>query len=309
MEVFKKNMPALSELQIGLVLEADQRNLSPEIVAAYAETLMAPMNFTVPSKPGFHADPWFVTFLGMEVRKDLNEWLAERGIARHNVVHVAQHTEFHSPLPATGIAVTTGKIVRIKNGGEGRQVIISILFEIIVTEEEDADMVVATTINEIFLAGQGWGEQSDQIADGYKPYDGQISKIKDDHEASDSIQVQTSPEQALAFVDGYDGNPHCRSDEAAREAGLPFAPMPGLCFLGMLHWGALDALCGNVTERLLSMTARVTAPVRAGDLLILEYFDLGDGEALGRVRVLERDGLPYAGDKGTVALAKFSLKL
>ncbi len=283
---------SLSELELGLELGPSTISWDGVQLANYALALHASPNHYRDLDDGFDPVTFYGTYLGMEARRTLNARLAALGLDRHHVVQIGQYLEVLAPLPTEGEATTTGRIIDIKNGGDGKAVRVTSAFETVVDGK-----AICRSQNKINLASFGWGEPSQQREGDVHPLDTRIALPETD--PTSVREVQTDDFLGIRFA-WWDENPHCRSQSAAEKAGLAFPPTQGLCVGGMLWCEAADALVGGEMMRLKSGVLSTVGPVKAGDKVELRLWKASDSEAFGQVFVAERDGQPH-GKKAILA--------
>jgi len=90
------------------------------------------------------------------------------------------------------------------------------------------------------------------------------------------IKQTTRPEHALLYRLCGDRNPLHARPAVAREAGFPRPILHGMCTYGFATRAILQAACDFDPDRLLSIGARVSAPVFPGDALETEIWRDGD---------------------------------
>ncbi len=282
----------VSELELGLDLGPSTVQWDGVQLANYGLAVHASSDHFRDLEESFDPVTFYGTYLAMEARRTLNARLAKLGLERHHVVQIGQYLEVLSSLPTSGEAVTKGKVIDIKNGGDGKAVRVTSEFETVIDGE-----VFCRSQNKINLASFGWGEPSQQRDGDFHPLDAR-TEIPDTDPTS-ARAVQTDEFLGIRFAP-WDENPHCRSQSAAEKAGLAFPPTQGLCIGGMLWSEAADVLGGGKMRRIKSGILSTVGPVKAGDKLELRLWKTSDSEAFGQVFVTERDGQPH-GKKSILA--------
>ena len=286
---------SLDQLALGLDLGPSTIEWDGVQLANYALSLHASERHYRDLDDGFDPVTFFGTYLGMEARRTLNARLAELGLERHHVVQIGQYIEVLAPLPVNGKAVTTGRVIDIKNGGEGKATRVTSAFESRIDGE-----LICRTQNKINLASTGWGEPTHQREGDFHPLDTRIALP----ESEPAVRhLQTDEHLGIRFA-WWDENPHCRSQTAAERAGLAFPPTQGLCVGGILWCEAADTLASGNMQRIKSGILSTVGPVKAGDKLELRLWKSSETEAFGQVFVAERDGAEH-GKKAI--LAQFEL--
>jgi len=181
-------------------------------------------------------------------------------------VHGDQKVVWHRPLPAAGTFTVETRNVAAFDKGQGKGALV--VAESIWTDA--AGEAVATLTSTSFCRGDGgFGGPA---GGGDEPHP------KPNRPADLSVDLQTTPEQALLYRLNGDRNP-LHSDPAwAKRSGFPRPILHGLCTFGVSCHAILKAATGYDPERILSHQARFSAPVFPGDLLTVDIWC--DGKAI-----------------------------
>ncbi len=202
--------------------------------------------------------PGLATALGL--------WAVERcgdlGVYdRKKSLHVSQGIEIHAPLPRSARLQAQGRVTAVWDKGKATIVDIEVGCEIF------------TATYSIFLPGiGGWGGPNAPAA----------SATNAAVELVPVAEYKTSPEQAALYRLTGDLHPVHIDTEVAKGYGFDRPILHGLCTLG-IALRMLGPAVGHHPASLRSATARLSAPVLPGDLLILRAAPSGDGIAFDAV--------------------------
>ena len=216
-------------------------------------------------------------------------WLAEpdTGVDYVRVVHGEMGFKIHKPLPTAASITAKTRVTDIFDKGEGVGALIVQQREIVDRESGDK---LATKTRTTFARGNGGfgGERGPSS----------VKVIPKDREPDVICDLATLPQSALIYRLSGDYNPlHCDPD-VAEQAGFPMPILQGLCTYGTAGHAILRTLCDYDPLRFTGMQARFSAPVFPGETIRTEMWrDGGDGKAVFRSRVIERDMVVL--DQGT----------
>ena len=192
---------------------------------------------------------------------------ARMGINQALVLHMAEETILHRPLPAAGAVIADSGVVSVYDRGEGKGALI--LRRTVLRSE--ADGAPLATLNRTILA-RGDGGFGD--AGGAPPASHDAPNRKPDH----SLSMPTLPQQAILYRLCGDRNPLHVDPQAARAAGFKAPILHGLCTYGMTCRAVLEVFCRDDPTLVASHAARFSAPVYPGESLQVDLWR--DGEVV-----------------------------
>jgi acyl dehydratase len=191
------------------------------------------------------------------------------------VVHGEQKVELHKPLPTTGTFTAEGRTIGAFDKGEGKGAVV--VNETVWTDEKGEK--VATLTGSTFARGDG----------GFGgPTEGAPEPHAVPSRAPDlSVDIATSPDQALLYRLNGDRNPLHSDPDVAKRAGFPRPILHGLCTYGITCRAVLQAITGYDPDQILSHQARFSAPVFPGDVITVDLWR--DGKQISfEARVKDR---------------------
>ncbi len=218
-------------------------------------------------------------------------WLKapEVGVDWVRLVHGEQGIRIHKPVPVAGRLVGRTKLTGLVDKGEGKGALLYSEREIIDASGE----LVATLTQTTFLRGDGGCGGSTGPA---KPPHPEPSRGPDL-----SLDLPTSPSQALLYRLNGDDNPLHADPAVARAAGFQRPILHGLATFAVVGHALLKGLCGYRPERLKAMDGRFSAPVYPGETLRTEIWRECGGVAAFRARVVERDVVVLSNGRAEIA--------
>ncbi len=218
-------------------------------------------------------------------------WLKapEVGVDWVRLVHGEQGIRIHKPVPVAGRLVGRTKLTGLVDKGEGKGALLYSEREIIDASGE----LVATLTQTTFLRGDGGCGGSTGPA---KPPHPEPSRGPDL-----SLDLPTSPSQALLYRLNGDDNPLHADPAVARAAGFQRPILHGLATFAVVGHALLKGLCGYRPERLKAMDGRFSAPVYPGETLRTEIWRESGGVVAFRVRVVERDVVVLSNGRAEIA--------
>lgn len=197
-----------------------------------------------------------------------------------SVVHGSQEVRVHKPIPATGTATTTTKIVELQDKGSA-----AVIIEESSTVDEAGDPLW-TARSAIFAKGEGGfgGDRgtSDKVA---------FPERDPDH----VIDEKTLPQQALLYRLCGDRNPLHSDPSFAEKAGFPRPILHGLGTYGIVLRTVVDTLLGGDVNRVAGYSAKFAGVVFPGETLRINVWD-DDSRLLIAVSVADRDDAPALGN-------------
>jgi hypothetical protein len=196
----------------------------------------------------------------------------DTGIDWRRIVHAEEWLTLHRPLPLTGEAVLTQRIVDIRDRGA----------------EKGASMVQRLT-----LADPGGAPYADidvtTVLRGNGGFGGP---------PPDPARPAPLPERAPdACIDirtpSAEGTSFCLSADLKVATGLALQPgqrmLRGVGCFGLAGRSALALVCGNEPQRLRRFGVRYAGPMLSDETMRLELWKLDDTQAVFRMRAVERD--------------------
>ncbi len=208
-------------------------------------------------------------------------WLnkADAGVTRVKMVHAEQGVHLHKPLPVAGQVHSETKLTNIIDKGSEKGALV--YSERKLYEDRTGDLLASLTVTTLCLADGGFGGPSGPI-----PVPPAMPQRAPDCTCVLPIMAQA----ALLYRLNGDRNPLHADPEIARRAGFERPILHGLCTFGMAGHALLRTFCGYNPEKLVSISARFSAPVYPGETLTIEMWRDAQMVAF-RARVLERDAV------------------
>ncbi|MFC9473797.1 MaoC/PaaZ C-terminal domain-containing protein [Nocardia sp. NPDC056952] len=196
------------------------------------------------------------------------------------VVHGHQEVEVHKPIPATGKAVSVGRIAEIWDKGANAVIV----QEHTVTGSDGEPLW--TVRSSIFAKGEG----------GFGGERGPSARTELPDRAPDAeLLTPTLPQQALLYRLSGDRNPLHSDPEFARGAGFPAPILHGLCTYGTVCKAITDALLDSDAGRVGGFRAKFAGVLYPGETLRTKVWHEGD-QLIAVVTVVERDDAPVLSD-------------
>lgn len=196
------------------------------------------------------------------------------------VVHGHQEVEVHKPIPATGKAVSVGRIAEIWDKGANAVIV----QEHTVTGSDGEPLW--TVRSSIFAKGEG----------GFGGERGPSARTELPDRAPDAeLLTPTLPQQALLYRLSGDRNPLHSDPEFARGAGFPAPILHGLCTYGTVCKAITDALLDSDAGRVGGFRAKFAGVLYPGETLRTKVWREGD-QLIAVVTVVERDDAPVLSD-------------
>ncbi|MGY0502873.1 MaoC/PaaZ C-terminal domain-containing protein [Nocardia sp. FBN12] len=196
------------------------------------------------------------------------------------VVHGHQEVLVHKPIPATGKAVSVGRIAEIWDKGANAVIV----QEHTVTGSDGEPLW--TVRSSIFAKGEG----------GFGGERGPSARTELPDRAPDAeLLTPTMPQQALLYRLSGDRNPLHSDPEFARGAGFPAPILHGLSTYGTVCKAMTDALLDSDATRVGGFRAKFAGVLYPGETLRTKVWREGD-ELIAVVTVVERDDAPVLSD-------------
>ncbi|MFE9784479.1 MaoC/PaaZ C-terminal domain-containing protein [Nocardia salmonicida] len=196
------------------------------------------------------------------------------------VVHGHQEVEVHKPIPATGKAVSVGRIAEIWDKGANAVIV----QEHTVTGSDGEPLW--TVRSSIFAKGEG----------GFGGERGPSTRTELPDRAPDAeLLTPTLPQQALLYRLSGDRNPLHSDPEFARGAGFPAPILHGLSTYGTVCKAITDALLDSDATRVGGFRAKFAGVLYPGETLRTKVWREAD-QLIAVVTVVERDDAPVLSD-------------
>ncbi|MEV6224869.1 MaoC/PaaZ C-terminal domain-containing protein [Nocardia fluminea] len=196
------------------------------------------------------------------------------------VVHGHQEVEVHKPIPATGKAVSVGRIAEIWDKGANAVIV----QEHTVTGSDGEPLW--TVRSSIFAKGEG----------GFGGERGPSARTELPDRAPDAeLLTPTMPQQALLYRLSGDRNPLHSDPEFARGAGFPAPILHGLSTYGTVCKAITDALLDSDATRVAGFRAKFAGVLYPGETLRTKVWREAD-QLIAVVTVVERDDAPVLSD-------------
>jgi acyl dehydratase len=188
--------------------------------------------------------------------------IAELGLGLGDVLHAGQELVLHRPLRPRGSATVTRRISNIWDKGSRTILVVD-------DEGHDDDGPLFTTRSSWFVSRRlGVGsERGPSAAD---------SPVPPARPPDVSTRRTVRANLPAVFRLSGDLNPIHIDPVSAREAGFDGTFIHGLCTFGMVALDLLMEMCSGDAAQVRSIAARFVAPVRAGDILVLEMWRAED---------------------------------
>ncbi|MFJ3443937.1 MaoC/PaaZ C-terminal domain-containing protein [Streptomyces sp. NPDC086081] len=195
------------------------------------------------------------------------------------VLHGGQSLVIHRPLPPTGTATATRRIVAVYDKGEAAVLVLR-------TDVTDAAGPLWTDDARIFVRGEGgWGGDRGPSAR-LEPPAGDPDR---------TVERPVREDQALLYRLCGDFNPLHADPEFAQRAGFERPVLHGLCTYGMTLKAVVDTLLGGDVTRVRSYTTRFAGVVYPGETLRIRMWHAPESTRVA-VGAVERGDAPVLAD-------------
>lgn len=190
--------------------------------------------------------------------------LGKLGINFLLVVHGEQKVEFHKPLPTEASILASSRVIGAYDKGDKGAVIYN---ETVLADAKTGEKI-ATLTGSTFARGDGH-------------FGGPSEGAPEPHEvptrAPDlSVDIATSPDQALIYRLSGDRNPLHSDPKIAAAAGFPRPILHGLCTYGITCRAVLQEYCGFDPAKIKSHQVRFSSPVFPGETITVDLWKDGD---------------------------------
>jgi len=221
---------------------------------------------------GMGADPMNLDELPFVYEKDLKAVPTQAGVVAWGagagpmginflmVVDGERKIEFHKPMAVQGDVVASTRVVGAWDKGAGKGAVI--VSETTLSNAAGEDLLTIT--GSLFARGDG----------GFGgPAEGQPEPHPVPARAPEmSVDIPTSPDQALIYRLSGDRNPlHC-DPAVAKAAGFPRPILHGMCTYGITCRAVLQTYAGYDPSRFKSHQARFSAPVFPGETITVDLW-------------------------------------
>ena len=229
-------------------------------------------------------------------------WMKERtelGIDYLKLVHGEQSVTVHEPLPAAATLIGRSRVLRIVDKGEGKGALLHVEKAL---HDVQTDRLMAVAEQVLFLRGDGGFSKGMDVPAGSPAEPLPATPAR----APDAVwDWPIRRDAALLYRLSGDLNPLHVDPAVAARAGFERPILHGLATYGMAGYGLVHLVCQDDPRRLVSMRARLTAPVFPGETLRLQVWKMTDQACAFRALVVERDmqvlGHGWATLKETIA--------
>jgi acyl dehydratase len=180
------------------------------------------------------------------------------------IFHGGQSIRIHRPIPAKGRFETVGTVHAIYDMKRFAQVVLKTKSEI------SGELVCETEWSVLVRDAGGFG--------GPRPPKSEAPRVPD-REPDFTIELGTTPEQALLYRLSGDENPLHADPEIAKSVGFAEGPiLHGLCTFGVVGRALVRGACEGDETRLTSFAAQFRRPVWLGDTLKTTGYLLDGGQ-------------------------------
>jgi acyl dehydratase len=191
------------------------------------------------------------------------------------LVHGQQAVTLHRPIPVSGTAVLTGRIVAMYDKGKAA---------VVVTATDAVDKADGKTLwtstNSLFIRGEGgWG--GDRGPSGPQ-------NVPPDRAPDFEVTYQTTKDQALVYRLNGDRNPLHSDPSFAQMGGFDQPILHGLCTYGFTGRALLHSLCGGDSDKFRHIEGRFASPVLPGEALTIRIWKTEAGQAVFTTSVGDR---------------------
>jgi acyl dehydratase len=200
--------------------------------------------------------------------------MAKVGSFNHAMlVHGSQSVTLHRPIPVSGTATSTDRIVAMYDKGKAA---------VVVSEAETTldGVPLWTTTSSAFIRGEGgWGGERGPSGPQNEP-----PAREPDH----AVTMQTSPDQAFVYRLSGDRNPLHTDPSFAAQGGFDRPILHGLCTYGFTGRALLETLCASDPAKFRHIEGRFSSPVMPGEALTVKIWTTEPGVAVFTTSVGDR---------------------
>lgn len=206
--------------------------------------------------PGFLVSPTAAITLYYDDR-----WMRESGVDLAMSLHGEQRNVFHRAIPPDGRGLVSSRITGIYDKGAGRGLLV--VCEQVLRDAATGEPIATNIITNFARADGGIGFSSGAVV---KPH------ALPTRPPDVVVEGATRAEQALIYRLCGDRNPLHADPATAQAAGFPRPILHGMCTYGFATRAILRVACGYNPRRLLSIGARISAPIYPGEILRTEIW-------------------------------------
>jgi acyl dehydratase len=225
---------------------------------------------------GMAADPMDEKELNFVYEKDLKPvptlagvvaWGAGAGPTGVNylmVVDGERKIVFHKPMTVQGKVTASSRVLGAWDKGAGKG---AVIVSETLLKDEAGDPVLTITGSTFARGDGGFGGPSEG-----QPEPHEVPK----RPADMTVDIPTSPDQALIYRLSGDRNPlHC-DPAVAKAAGFPRPILHGMCTYGITCRAVLQTYAGYDASKFKSHQARFSSPVFPGETITVDLWQDGD---------------------------------
>lgn len=180
------------------------------------------------------------------------------------VVHGEQSVELHRPMPTEADITADSRIKAVYDKGPKGAVV---MIETVLKDAKDGG-AIATLVSSIFARGDGGFGGPSEGAPEPHPIPSRAPDA--------SVDIPTSPDQALIYRLSGDRNPLHADPGFASAAGFPRPILHGLCTYGITCRAVLTTFADYEPARIKSHAARFSSPVFPGETITVDMWKDGD---------------------------------
>lgn len=210
------------------------------------------------------------------------------GLDWPRLLHGEQSLVLYRPLEAQGEIIGNTRIGDIADKGPGKPALVRIHRTL-----TDVSGALVAELSEVWVLREAGGFC------GERTFPSPPQVVVPDTPAPYSLDLPTSPQQALIYRLSGDRNPLHVEAETARIGGFDRPILHGLSSLGLVARALVHLNCDSDPTRLSSLSARFTSPVYPGETIRTESWQDGD-EIVFRAIASERDIVVIDGGTATV---------
>lgn len=194
--------------------------------------------------PTFGVIPAFPALMGMASVMTFNPMM---------LLHGEQKIVLHKAIPTNGSVTTEAEVSHVWDKGKGAVVVVDA-----VSTDDKGEPLFTNTFT-TFIRGEGGfgGERGPSGPKNEPP----------DRDPDVTVELPTSPSQALLYRLSGDRNPLHADPNFAAMGGFPKPILHGLCTFGFVGRAVLDQFCDRDPSRFLSYEARFVGVVYPGETI------------------------------------------
>jgi acyl dehydratase len=202
--------------------------------------------------PTFGVIPAFPALMGMGSVMSFNPMM---------LLHGEQKLVLHKPIPTSGSVSTEAEVRHVWDKGKGAVVVVE------ATSTDKGGEPLFTNTFTTFIRGEG-GFGGDRGPSGPK-------NEAPDREADVTVELPTTPDQALLYRLSGDRNPLHADPNMAAMGGFDKPILHGLCTFGIVGRSIMNEFCDRDPSRFKSYEARFAGVVFPGETIVATYWKEG----------------------------------